>query len=502
MADNVVNDDPPAVEDCAGWYEEMLPRWELAKDLLGGTAAMRAAGEKYLPRFTAESEDNYNRRLGLATLNNFYSAMAKQMVGFVFADFVKIEDCKIPEDILNNIDNQGHDVHGFARLIAKDFITRGLQHILVDMPPRPAGAETAQDDKIHNMRPFWVGLKAECAFNAVSERVAGVDKLQQFRWKDDGARVNGLAVDYVKRIRVLSKKADGVYLEIYEKIEDEEDYILVSSLKLTIAEIPVVTGYAEREGFMKSLSPLEDVAYLNVEHFQSKSDQRNILTVVRYPIPWQIGTANPISNTGPHNVWHSPGNDKETQPVEFGLLEHTGAGVEAGEKDLDRIIAEAQSLGMQLITKAPQQTATGAGIDFADETSPLQDFAQSLEDMLNGALRLTALWLGLSEKDAGYAEVNKDFGISADEAAAINAMLAMRASGDLSRPTLWAEMKERRVFKTGFDEKKEAAALDKEEEDALANMAPPPAPPGQEPPLDGEGDAPPQLAQPPIPRAA
>jgi hypothetical protein len=48
--------------------------------------------------------------------------------------------------------------------------------------------------------------------------------------------------------------------------------------------IPFVPLYGTRLAFMMGISPLRDVAYLNVKHWQSQSDQDTILHVARVPI--------------------------------------------------------------------------------------------------------------------------------------------------------------------------------------------------------------------------
>ena len=40
-------------------YEASLPGWSRARDMIAGEEALKAAGEKYLPRLDAQSDDNY-----------------------------------------------------------------------------------------------------------------------------------------------------------------------------------------------------------------------------------------------------------------------------------------------------------------------------------------------------------------------------------------------------------------------------------------------------------
>ena len=40
-------------------YDRMMPMWQKVEDLLGGTEAMRAAGDRHLPRHPEETDDAY-----------------------------------------------------------------------------------------------------------------------------------------------------------------------------------------------------------------------------------------------------------------------------------------------------------------------------------------------------------------------------------------------------------------------------------------------------------
>ncbi|HDY86886.1 MAG TPA: hypothetical protein ENH82_02085, partial [bacterium] len=51
-------------------YERMAEKWDLINDLLGGTKAMQASGEKWLPSEPAESQLAYDARLSRSVLYN------------------------------------------------------------------------------------------------------------------------------------------------------------------------------------------------------------------------------------------------------------------------------------------------------------------------------------------------------------------------------------------------------------------------------------------------
>ena len=60
--------DPKSPATTSAAYDTMAPRWHLIETLLGGTEAMRAAGETYLPRHSEETDKGYEERLSAAVL--------------------------------------------------------------------------------------------------------------------------------------------------------------------------------------------------------------------------------------------------------------------------------------------------------------------------------------------------------------------------------------------------------------------------------------------------
>src|SRR6202012_5493868 len=63
-----------------------------------------------------------------------------------------------------------------------------------------------------------------------------------------------------------------------------ETWIEYQSGVTSIDVIPFVPVYGFRKDFMIGAPPMIELAYMNVEHWQSKSDQQTILHVARVPI--------------------------------------------------------------------------------------------------------------------------------------------------------------------------------------------------------------------------
>lgn len=489
------------VDTKAQWVLDQEPMWRRAADLLGGTQAMRAAGVLHLPQFDQEPAANYQTRLNSSFLTNYYTAMLKGIVGAMTAEEITVDKaCKLPPEFLTNVDRQGRDLNTFAKSLLFAILTKGAIHILTDYPKNP-GVVTAADKERLGLRPYWSPIQPDKIVDALSRSDAGIEATTHVRWQESESVREGFGRKTRDTVRVLSLvSAEGVAgetvsIEVWQRDnQDQFKKIDTESQALTVEggqplhTITISPILAERGEGWKSKAPLDDIAFKNIEHWQSSSDQRNILRVSRFPMLVQIGTAAPVTITGPGMTLHSQGRQSaDHQEVKFEYIEPAGNGIAAGEKDLARIESEIEAMGIRMFTRSVQRASADAESDAAKDKSPLQLLAEILERGLTLALQHAAIWYGKPAEEGGQAVVPKDFGLSADDAKAIDAFLRMRQTGDLSRLTLWAELRARGFLKTSFKDKEELQRITDERASEGMEGADPfglPRKPGDDPDKD------------------
>ena len=193
---------------------------------------------------------------------------------------------------------------------------------------------------------------------------------------------------------------------------------------------------------MRGAPPLEDLADLNVAHWQSQSDQRNILHVARVPILFGAGfeaTAKIVVGAGTMA--------RSTDPAAtLSYVEHSGAAIGAGRDDLKDLETQMQVMGLQLLLPSPNKTATGEIRDDVKENSQLAMMAKALEDALEGALGFMAAFEGGGEDAGGSVTVNTDFGVASRDAADLRALTEAARDGHITAATLVRELKRRGVL--------------------------------------------------------
>lgn len=430
-------------------------RAALPRALVGGTATMRAAGETYLPKEEGESDAAYKTRKNRTFLFNAFGKTVGDMTGKVFTKPIALGD-DVPTPLVEyaeNIDMAGRHLNVFARDVFFDALQPGIGYILVDMPRRPKGLpNTRAADAEAGIRPYAVYISAERLIGWKSETRKGAEVLTQVRIRETATEPDGdFDEKEIEQIRVLEpgkwqtwrKSANGKW-----GIHEEGT--------MSLSEIPLVPVYLNRTGFMTGAPPLEKLAELNVEHWQTRSDLRNIVHVACVPILFAAGFDEQTQIVV--GVGSAMRSSDVNAKLEF--VEHSGKAIGAARDDLKDLEFRMQAMGLQLLVPDPGQSATGEIRDDAKENSPLAMMALALGDALENMLVLMAKFSSNGD-NGGSVTVNTDYGVMAgaqDIAQILNAYNA----GLISRETAWTELERRGFLSDSFDAEVEAGRIDVE----------------------------------------
>jgi hypothetical protein len=428
---------------------------KLPRTLMGGTAAMRAAGEQFLPKESAETVATYRSRVSRSVLFNAFAKTIRDQVGRVFRKPIVLGD-DVPAALktdAENIDLAGRNLNNFARDCFADALVPGIGFILVDMPQRPEGLpNTVAAESAANVRPYFVYWPLESVLGWQSDTIAGAETLTQFRVLESVVLPDGdYAEKSIQQVRLLELGRWSTWRQRPGTTgQGDDDWALFEEGTISLPKIPIAPIYLKRSGFMTGSPPLAELADLNVAHWQSSSDQRNILHVARVPILFGAG----FSTEDVIEVGASAMIRTSDVAARLQYVEHSGAAIGAGDKDLQNLEFLMQQFGLQLMVPQPGQTATGEIRDDAKEMSPLAAMAHALGDALEMALGFAAEFRGQGDDAGGSVVVNTDFGSvgNADLASLINAY----RGGLISRETAWAEMKRRGFLSDDFDPDVEA----------------------------------------------
>ena len=424
--------------------DAMRAYWDVISPLMGGTMAMRAAGKSLLPQYPAEDDQSYKERLRLSTLLPAYSETVGNMTSRVFAEPLQVGD-DVPEDIVvmtKDIDCAGNDLNSWSVTFFSEGMSHGLCHAFVDHQ-RTDDLKTKADEKAAGVRPYVVLVKPEQVLGWRSK--GGV--LTMIRYREVVEEEDGeFGAKCVEQIRVLEP---GVW-RIYRREDKGGEFTLHDEGVTNLKRIPWVTFYTGRTGFMTAKPPLLELAHLNVKHWQSQSDQDNILHVIRVPILVRIGVQMQFNDQGvPVPSEFKVGTGSLTDlPREGDLkyVEHTGKAVDAGRNALKDLIEEMRMAGAKLLTpdKSATKTATQAEEEAAQELSPLARMAHHFADCLAQLLQFMADYRTVG--DGGTVEMRGNFDVDYMPEVSLPTLISMANAGMISKETLFAEMQRRGVI--------------------------------------------------------
>jgi len=463
-------------------YSQMAGAWELILDLLGGTRTMREAGTKWLPQEAQELNASYASRLHRSILYNALKDTISKLRNRPFKVPVIVTD--LPDGLSyleEDVDGMGTTISEFAKSIIDHLIKFGIVHIYVDhsnmaqgndgnKPPSRHSQDSGQqvtDEAIANITIqgekdagarvfFWI-ISPVNLIGWQTETLNNVTNLTQIRVQETAIEPNGDYDDIeINYVNVFNKDS----WEIHQQDSDKpEEYVLVDSGPSTLGKIPLITIYADKTGFMTADPPMEDLAWLNLAHWQSYSDQRNILKFSRFGL--LFGKGFPAKQVdaggvvvGPQRMILTSATDAELKYVE-----PTGKGIEAGADDLEDIEQKMRVLGNQPMVKNVPVTATTDRIDESRTVSQLQAWVVSAERGILAALQLASEWRRIDPPETMKVDIFHDFEATVLGGGDKDLLSKMREKGQITNELMLREEQRRGVFSEDMDPEEEAKAV-------------------------------------------
>lgn len=449
-------------------HQKMSKMWDLIQDLCGGTVAMREAGEKWLPREPKEKLNKYDARLGRTVLANYFKNTIGNHSSRPFSKPVSFQE-EVPLRLVSmqeDADLQGTDITQFTRQVFESAEMYGVCHVLVDFPKN--NAKNLEEERVQTekgeLRPYFLRIDAPDLLRWKTVRVGGKVMLDEIRFRDNSSS-EGYDDKEVEKVRVYTRTT----WELWEKREKtgggrlSGEWQKIENGTHTFGRVPLRSVYFCRTGFMTADPPLEDLAWMCLLHWQSSSDQRNILRFARLGLLFAAGVTEAEVNKwaiGPNALLVSSDNASSLQ-----WIEQNGKAIELGAEDLKDLEEKIMVFGMQpLLERFRNKTATAVLSDESRANSEIEAWVEALENMMTDCFRDALEWVDKSAKlpDKFRVNVFQDFGFSLKTIEEVKALIDMRKSGELSRQTFLEEMKRRMMLSENLDVAAEIGRIDAE----------------------------------------
>lgn len=371
----------------------MREKWRLPLDLMGGTSVMRAKGRYYLPQEPRESNQAYEIRLNRTILYNMFRRTVMSLKGQAFVRPIVVSEVPPELEYMEyDFDGTGRTITDVAADLLEDLLVCGVAYGIVDHPSVPDDVETLADYREGGYRPYFNHVSPMRLLGWRTTSDLGFPELDQVRIYETSIEEGEEEFSEVVKERVLVYEKDRV--RVFEREEGDPEF-RVEERAFTLGRVPMVQSYASNEGYMMGSSPLEDLAWVNLVHYQSFSDQRNILHIARVPFILARGfTSDEVDGL---EINSSRLISTTSTEADMKYVEHTGAAINAGETDLSNLEKRGATLGADLIMmkSVSRQTATARQIDQSESLSVIQLSLRSLEKMLEDAYELAGEWIGV-----------------------------------------------------------------------------------------------------------
>ena len=465
-AENDIGKDSPRPDLARPELAEMREAAKLPDALLGGNRRMRRESDEWLPKEEEESETNYRIRVGRSTCFPFYRDTLLDLAARPFGRDITWE--REPGDgnpgfaeFLRDVDGTGKTLTVFGKDTLFHGMHRGMTHVLVDASSKSgATRETTDGRRVYAQR---------------------IDALSMLDIRDTADETGRKRVTYCRFVMrktldpdAFAPKHEVVIVELQKKLGEEDGWKLewrfdpkgrkwVAGAKVAYNPgkngIPLFTLFTQQTGHYAAEPLLEDLAWVNLAHFQSRSDHAHVMRIARLITLVTLGFPDPESASpleakrhdkivlGPLSRVNSARTPKD---VSVSFLEPNGKSIELSFQDMEQLAAECERLGARhRISKTGNVTARAVASDDAKSTNNLQTFCGRLEVLLRQVCEAAAEWLSMGELPADVQpKVNREF---ANDVTPENGARALQAlSQYLSPKQVTIEAVRHRILRPDF----------------------------------------------------
>lgn len=445
---------------------KMQPYWDKVSAIVKGLDAMREATTTFLPKFPAETKDDYDVRLSSSKFTNIYRDVLEGLATKPFEEEVSIiGGDEVPTqvwDFIEDVDGYGNNLSMFSALTFFNGINYAVDWIFVDYPNTTAEGQVVSQARARqlNLRPFWSRVLAKNILEIKTKMVGSKELLTYVRIFEPESE------DSPDSVRIFERDDQGlVKWQLWDVSGDDAVSRDLGELSIDIIPlIPFITGRRDGRGW-NFYPAMQDAADLQITLYQNESALEYIKTLACYPMlaangmkPAKDASGNPEKVAiGPARVLYGVP-DGAGNHGEWRFIEPSANSMEFLQKNIDKTKQDLRELGRQPLTAlSTQLTTVTTSIAAGKARSAVTAWALGLKDTLENALLISMKWQGIDY--APEVNVYTGFDNVMDDGSDLEALQTMRERGDLSQETFWFEMKRRKVLSPEFKADEEVSRI-------------------------------------------
>ena len=519
-------------------YDANIVAWQRARDVFAGEDAIKAAGEKYLPRLDCQDTTEY---LAYKNRASFFNASARTADGFVGLIFRRDPAFKIPEsggvgaaltEFVEDADMLGTSLTAFSKKLVTEIINVGRAGTLIDW----AGSTGGPMGHGGENRAYAIPYAAEDIINWQTERVNGRNVLSLVVLKETCQKIaaDPFVPEEIQQLRVLklvprstspqpsvqagpaNQSGEGeaweYVVEIWQLLPKSQgagsgligrsfwngffgngqlpsqsskewklvDTIMPLRLGKPLPLIPFVFHGPRHSLPEVDKIPLADIISKNLDHYRLDADYKHGMHYTALPTAWVSGFDKTASlRIGSSTAWVA-----DETGATAGFLEFTGQGLTTFERAMDRDEQLMAVLGTRMLESRKRVGETAAAIELrqSGENSILNTVSLSISSSLTQVLRWVYWWNSTEPipdaigPDLVLVTLNTDFSITGMSALEITALVAAWQAGAISQATMLDLFRAGEVIAPGRTNEEELALLATDVRAGRANTNPPVTP--------------------------
>jgi len=383
-------------------YDSMSDSWQSCRDCVAGQKAIHAAGERYLPKLTDQTDSDYQAYKTRAQFFNATWRTISALSGMIFRRPPVIDVAPSVEPYLDDVTMSGISFHILAQRATLEVLTTGRLGVLVDYPQQSVEGMTLADAQKLNLRPSMNTYPAESIINWKTTWSRNRTVLSMVVLTESAALETDNEFEHKTetRYRVLDLFNNQYRVRVFRINDKKEDEQVGKDL------FPLMNGkpldfipfyFIGVDDMTPDIDdpPLNDLVDLNLDHYRLDADYKHGLHFTGLPTPVVTGYTRENENeklyVGSSSAWVFPNENAKAT-----YLEYTGQGLSAIQAAKASDEQNMAILGARLLSpeKKAVETAQTAQIHRAGESSILSAIASTISIGLTMALNTFCEWAG------------------------------------------------------------------------------------------------------------
>ncbi|MFB2768574.1 DUF4055 domain-containing protein [Pelatocladus sp. BLCC-F211] len=450
---------PSSLSRAASAYQDEL---QLLLDCWNG---LKDREKLYLPQEAKEPPKAWSDRVKRTNFDNRFEPAIKDYAGLL--SIFSLND-DVAQSILDNqddIDLMGNDIWTFFHEADQYCLRDGWCGILVEFPPADPSINSQADLLASLRRPYLVVVDRRDILNWRYTKTNGKSTLTQVtirecRLEPDGDFGETEAIYY----RVLRPGEYQVY-QIIEERSGEAQLILVEAGTTSLNEIPLVYYSVTESQFFAAKAPFLNLAKLNIEHYQKRSQLNEVLRKCNLPVPVRRGLIRTVEDLkkvpplviGPNSVLDIPADG------DFFFAEPSGSAIAASREDLKDLEAAMDRITLDFLTSGEhQKTATEVILDSTKTSANLKGVSRRKE---SGVQQIFQFWVQYTgESQGGTIAVDESLLQMPLTPEQVDKLESLATQGLISQRTLLLLLQRGKVLPRQFDIDAEVQATQQQDQ--------------------------------------